>query len=532
MLKLLVKKQLMEVFKGYFYDFKKNKKRSKAGVIGWFIFFAVIMIGVLGGMFAGMSSMLCSGIVSAGMDWLYFVIMGLMSAFLGLFGSVFNTYAGLYRAQDNDLLLSMPIPVKYIIASRLLNVYILDVMYSAVVIIPAIIVYWITAPVTAVKVIGGIALMLIISFIVMVLCCALGWFVAKASGKLKNKSLVTVLLSLAGIALYYLLYFKAMDLINDLVANAAAYGEQIKGAAYGLYLFGRIGQGDMEAAGIFAVVSVALLVVTIRILVRGFIGIATASDNVSKHEYREKAVAQKSQFAAVLGKEFKRFTSSATYMLNSGLGLLMIPIAGVLILIKGNEFFSALENVLADHPGSGAIILCGAMLVASSMNMMAASAVSLEGKNLWIVRSLPIDSKLILRAKYCVQLILTSLPMLFCSICAAIIIPESLITKLLFVAASVLCTVFAAVGELVINIKLPNLTWTNEMAVIKQSGAVAITLFGGFVYAAIIVVLYLFVAWPIGLTLYLAIISAVQIVFTVLLMRWVDTKGVKAFEAL
>ena len=35
-------------------------------------------------------------------------LMGLLAVFLGAFGSVFNTYSGLYLAKDNDLLLSMP----------------------------------------------------------------------------------------------------------------------------------------------------------------------------------------------------------------------------------------------------------------------------------------------------------------------------------------------------------------------------------------------------------------------------------------
>ena len=55
---------------------------------------------------------------------------------LGAFGSVFNTYSGLYLAKDNDLLLSLPIPVRALMASRLLGVYLMGLMYSAVVILP------------------------------------------------------------------------------------------------------------------------------------------------------------------------------------------------------------------------------------------------------------------------------------------------------------------------------------------------------------------------------------------------------------
>ena len=64
------------------------------------------MIVVIGGMFFGMSFALCAPLAQAGMSWLYFAIMSLMAVFLGAFGSVFNTYAGLYAAKDNDLLLS------------------------------------------------------------------------------------------------------------------------------------------------------------------------------------------------------------------------------------------------------------------------------------------------------------------------------------------------------------------------------------------------------------------------------------------
>ena len=62
--------------------------------------------------------------------------MGLLAVLLGAFGSVFNTYSGLYLSKDNDLLLSMPIPVRSIMVSRLLGVYLMGLMYSGVVMLP------------------------------------------------------------------------------------------------------------------------------------------------------------------------------------------------------------------------------------------------------------------------------------------------------------------------------------------------------------------------------------------------------------
>lgn len=70
--------------------------------------------------------------------------MGLISVLLGAFGSVFNTYAGVYLPKDNDLLLSMPIPVSALVGARLAGVYLMGFLYSAVVILPAVLVYWLT----------------------------------------------------------------------------------------------------------------------------------------------------------------------------------------------------------------------------------------------------------------------------------------------------------------------------------------------------------------------------------------------------
>lgn len=140
MTKILLRKQLAEIFRTYLYDAKKNKARSKGTVIAYFVLFALLMVGLLGGMFTFLAFTLRSTIVS-GYGWFYYLIFALAAVCIGAFGSVFNTFSGLYLSRDNDLLLSMPIPVHSIMASRLLTVFLMGLMYSGVVSIPAAIVY-------------------------------------------------------------------------------------------------------------------------------------------------------------------------------------------------------------------------------------------------------------------------------------------------------------------------------------------------------------------------------------------------------
>ena len=223
MLKLLLKKQLTEIFRNDVYNPKKNRARSKVGIIGYILLFVIIMVGLLGGIFTGLSLLLCSPLSAAGMDWLYFTLMGLLAILLGTFGSVFNTSSCLYLSKDNDLMLSLPIPVNVLMASRLLTVYLIGVMYSIVVILPAVIVYWVKASISVGVVFGGLLLMLLISVFILTLSCALGWVVAKISLKLKNKSFITVLVSLVFFGGYHFFCFKAQTLLRDLLANAAGY---------------------------------------------------------------------------------------------------------------------------------------------------------------------------------------------------------------------------------------------------------------------------------------------------------------------
>ncbi len=438
MLKQLVKKQMAEIFRSYLYDAKKSQKRAKGTVILYFALFVFLMVGVLGGMFTFVAMMLCDAMAAVGMGWLYFTLMGLVAIFMGAFGSVFNTYSSLYLAKDNDLLLSLPIPLRVIISSRLVTVYLMGLMYSAVVIVPAVIVYWVQVAHSAAAIVGGLLTVAIVSLIVLLLSCLLGWVVAKISLKLKHKSITTVLVSLLGIGLYYFIYFKAQTVISDLVANAVVYGVKIKGAAYPLYLFGRMAEGDWTAMALVSAAVVLLTALTWLLLSRSFLRLATSGGSAGKARYREKKARVRSLPAALLGKECRRFVSSPNYMLNCGMGVLMIPAAGVLLLLKGGEWMAPLKAVL---PGADSVLAALAISVAcllASMNDMAAPSVSLEGKSLWVLQSLPVSAWEVLKAKLKMQLVFTGIPMLVFLACALPVLGLSPVLSLLTAAGSLL----------------------------------------------------------------------------------------------
>ena len=529
MLKQLVKKQMAEIFRSYLYDAKKSQKRAKGTVILYFALFVFLMVGVLGGMFTFVAMMLCDAMAAVDMGWLYFTLMGLVAIFMGAFGSVFNTYSSLYLAKDNDLLLSLPIPLRVIISSRLVTVYLMGLMYSAVVIVPAVIVYWVHVAHSAAAIVGGLLTVAIVSLIVLLLSCLLGWVVAKISLKLKHKSITTVLVSLLGIGLYYFIYFKAQTVISDLVANAVVYGVKIKGAAYPLYLFGRMAEGDWTAMALVSAAVVLLTALTWLLLSRSFLRLATSGGSTGKARYREKKARVRSLPAALLGKECRRFVSSPNYMLNCGMGVLMIPAAGVLLLLKGGEWLGLLKAVLPGADSVLAALVISAACLLASMNDMAAPSVSLEGKSLWVLRSLPVSPWETLKAKLRLQLLFTGIPMLVFLACVLGLSP---VLSLLTAAGSLLAVLLLALFGLTMGLKMPNLHWTSEITPVKQGGSVALALLGGWAYA----LLPGGAAMALGRNLHPAVIPAVFCLLTAvlcaLLYVWLKNRGAKVFAAL
>ena len=84
MLKILLKKQLSEIFRSYFYDAKKNKARSQTGHLRLYGVFCCAHGGGSGGTVSPIFPCpYARPLAEAGMGWLYFALMGLLAIFLG-----------------------------------------------------------------------------------------------------------------------------------------------------------------------------------------------------------------------------------------------------------------------------------------------------------------------------------------------------------------------------------------------------------------------------------------------------------------
>lgn len=534
MLKALVKKQLSELNAFYFLNPKTGKMRSKKGVISTVTLYAILFI-FLGAAFYFVAAQFAQGFIPLGLSWLYFALMSLLAILMGTFGSVFNTYSGLYMAKDNETLLSMPIPPLMILESRMIGVYAMGLMYEVLVYVPTIIAYFVYGQPSMLSAINSILLMFILGVVILVISCALGFLVALISQKLKNKSLITVIISLVFFAIYYYFCMNLYEKIQSLILNATTVGVKIKAAVWPAYCFGEAAAGNVLMMILFTLGTAALFAITAYILSKSFTKIVTRKPVDNKPVYEEKRVEKKGTKSALFGREWKRFTSSATYMLNCALGTVLMPISTILIIVFREKIADFVEmiNMLVDIPeGMFAIALAASTMLIVSMNDVTAPSISLEGKNIWILQSMPVDMGEILGAKKRLGEVLTlPVALLFIAVSGWALKLEVLEIVMAMVLVYVYAELLFSFG-IMLNLKKPNLDWTSEVVPIKQSMGVAVSMFGGWALSLAVGVGGWFALKVVDWNMYIIVVIVIIAFAARWVNTWLSTKGAKIFNYL
>lgn len=554
MLKTLIKKDLQQILINFGITISSGKKgrkqqvRSKGGVIGMFCLWIFVFISC-GAAVAGIGHMLGESLIPLGLDWLYFAIIGMLGLVIVVFLNGFMASAVLFKAKDNELLLSMPIPPTYILVSRTTELFVLSLVYTAVIFIPAYIMHYV---VTGDFSIGGIVLCIIMillnSLTVVAISAILGWLYTAIGKRVKNKSVFTVVLTVVLLGGYYYVNFNSQKYLNMLVANSLGIGEKIESSilGYPIYQMGMAASGNPISIIITAALTIVFFVLVYYVLVKTFIKVTTSSEKVAQRKYdksKQEVVTVQTPRKALLKKEFSRFVSSPTYMLNCGLGLLFFVAVAVMLIIKSatlNELIDLLGyellspeigmKVRTDFLPLAIFLIC---VLFSGICDMAAPSISLEGKNIWILKSMPARAGDIFIAKENLQVYLTVPAVtLFCAV-AVFVFNINWTSAIVAWAAAVVFVRLNAAVALMLDLKMAKLDWVNEAVPIKQSMQVVIVLFGSWIVALAFGALYYFVLRNvISASNFMIVLIVVFTLVTRVVGKWLDTKGVEKFAAL
>ncbi len=167
-----------------------------------------------------------------------------------------------------------------------------------------------------------------------------------------------------------------------------------------------------------------------------------------------------------------------------------------------------------------------------STNAITAPSISLEGRNIWQLKALPISVKDVFAAKKKVHYYITGIPTLiavlaFCYCCGL-----SPVDSLLLILFAVVYLMFSATSGLAAGLRFPNMKWTDETMVIKRGAPVFISLFGGWAIGTVIGLGLYFGRKFMSARLMMVVMIVLFLAADLLIDRWMNTKGIDRFMEL
>jgi ABC-2 type transport system permease protein len=197
----------------------------------------------------------------------------------------------------------------------------------------------------------------------------------------------------------------------------------------------------------------------------------------AKHDYQMEILEKSHMLGALYKREFKRYFASSVYVTNT----IVSPIMG--LLFAGGMLFvgpEQLEGIATEfYAESGMMLqvrnmLPMALAMIFCMMPLTAVSISMEGKQWWIVKTLPIRAKDLLDSKLLMNLSVLSPFYLLSVILVSIGQRVSLMEFVWILLVPLVAMLFACVFGQTVNLKLPVFDWENEVSVVKQSASMLV----------------------------------------------------------
>ncbi len=469
-------KSLLSVrFKSFFSGLvgkSKDGKTSALRVIGMTILLAVLALSFLV-IIVSVCAPMAMLLAPSGLSAEYFGLMNLITFSIIFIFSIFETKSELFDCKDNELLLSMPIRPLDIVISRSMMLIIVNALEALFIMIPASVMFALFGG-SAWYIPTSLVVAVLVSLLATVLSSAVGYLVAIIAKKFRNNSFIPLVASLVFLFAYFFGYSAFMEMMMTLEeTDPEVILQMLAGVLAPVAFFGRMSLFDPLYIIGFTVITVGITALAWSILSKSYIGIITATYAASGKKYKAEKLTRSSVASALAGKEFAALLSNATYMLNSGIGIIFEVLIAVFVLISREELMLALGELtmLLAIPTEGlaALIAVVFMVMITSTNCMSASALSLEGKRFWIVKSAPVSAMDLIYAKLAPHILISAPATLITSVILGISLSVSPIDWIFLILTPQVATFAAAFLGLIYNIIWPKFDYENDAQVVKQS---------------------------------------------------------------
>jgi ABC-2 type transport system permease protein len=495
-------------------EYKNENNEKKRSSKGWTIFGRVILYLILLIYSTGISIALCF----AGMSDFLPMLIVLGTSVIMLFLTILSVNGELFGFKDYDLLMSLPINVKTIIQSKFCILYFDNILLTAFLMMPAGLVYFFMVKPTVLFALTWLVLMITVPLIPITIATVIGALVMMFSLRFKHANAVKSLMTIAVILGWIIFNFSIQNnsrgdidysdadggtkieqgvdenssgngnsnisilanLVDDLPGKISKYYPP------SILVDHAVNDGNVLALAGFTGVSLGWYWIFVEALSRKYKSInSKITAKRSDSNYKIEKLNKNSQLKSLYKKELKRFTSSSVYLTNSGIGALLAVVFCLYGAISGfDKIFGGAEEgdwLLAVVP-----FIISAII---SMSCTTSTALSLEGKNVWILKSLPINSKTVYDSKILVNLTVCVPSAIISAVLLIFSLHPNLIDALRFILIPVVFSLYTSVMGIKINNAYCNYDWDNENQVVKRGLAVFIGQMNGMLVPIVVMLL-------------------------------------------
>ncbi len=490
----------------------KKKKQNFALLSVAYVLVILMAISYVGGLAYGYHYLGLGDIVPM---YLYTILSILM-----LVLSFFKAGSVLFSMKSYDIMVSLPVTKSAILISRFVTMYVTNLLFSLIVMIPGLAVHiWFAKP--------GISFYLISLFAVLfapmlplTISSILGALIKGISSRMKKKTLVETFLTVGLVVVIMVGSFSMSGSLStdtpDLEAIKSMIGTltTVLGTVFppALWYHNALSGGVLHFVLLLGIPSI-IFAVFIWLLSKKFTEICTGLNaTYAKHNYKLENLKAEHILFALFKKEMKLYFSSSLYVTNSGIGYILAVLLAGAIAVMGVDSLAEFMEMPMFLPLIHKVL---PFVLAMPLCMMSTSActVSMEGKTFWQLQVLPVKTKDIYNAKLLWNLAVAAPFYLISVVLMLIGAKPALSDALHYFLIPLVLLAFCIVLGLACNLWFPKLNWDNETQVVKQSAAVLVSMLGG-VIAVIVPAVLAIALQPASYAVYYFVVEAILLIIT------------------
>lgn len=479
-IKILTKLELCNLYGLNTLRFTKNKKaRQKTlGLLAlWIVVLAVLVFYV---------SSLTYGLIYLGLEETVPAYLITISSVLIFVFGMLKAGNVIFRKEGYDILCALPVTSRAVVVSRMLRMYVENLFMTLWVLLPGIAVYvWKIHPGMDFY-LAGILGIWSVPLIPMTASVFIGTLITGIASRMRHKSLIAAGLSILTVVgiMYGSSRLSAMEgsIDPEMLKNLSGFVMALLKRLYppAVWLGAAMVRGDALGSLLCAGLSLAVFAAAAAGVGFFFRKICEGLySNAAKHNYQMGTLKVSSVLSSLCRREFRRYFSSSIYVTNTIIGPLMGCVLSGALLITGPEILQSVFPFPVDAGQFLPFVIAGVFCIMTTT----ATSISMEGKNWWIVKSLPLSAKNILDAKILMNLLLI-LPFYLLSELMLILALNPGAGELLWlVLIPAVLILFSCVYGITINLYFPVLEWESEVRIVKQSASAMIGGMGGMLLA-------------------------------------------------